>query len=69
MNKTSFATYRKTQGLTLDAMAAKFRVNRTTILRWEQGKPPVPVKRLAEVEQITGIPRWELRPDVFKGAS
>lgn len=69
MNKpTPFSTYRKNSGQTLERVAEVFKVNRTTILRWEKGEPPVPVKRLSEVEKVTGIPRWELRPDVFKGA-
>lgn len=62
---TAFAKFRRDSGLTLDAAAAKFGVDRTTILRWERGEPPVPVKRLDEIEQITGISRFDLRPDVF----
>jgi hypothetical protein len=40
-------------------------VNKSTVLRWERGDPPVPVQRLDEVERITGIPRRYLRPDIF----
>lgn len=62
---TAFSEFRKNSDLTLDAVADLFKVDRTTILRWEKGVPPVPVKRLREVEALTGISRERLRPDVF----
>lgn len=64
-HETSFSDFRKNSDLTLDGVAALFNVDRTTILRWEKGEPPVPVKRLDEVERITGISRDNLRPDIF----
>lgn len=64
--QTAFSDFRKNRGdLTLDAVADLFNVNRTTILRWEKGEPPVPIKRVSEIETVTGIPRQKLRPDVF----
>lgn len=51
--------------MTLDGVAELFNVDRTTILRWEKGEPPVPIKRLAEIETLTGISKEDLRPDVF----
>lgn len=66
--QTAFSEFRKNSELTLDAVADLFKVDRTTILRWEKGEPPVPVKRLDEVEAVTGISRDRLRPDVFKTA-
>lgn len=65
MMDTAFAQFRKTSGLTLDGVAELFRVNRTTILRWERGSTPIPLKRLAEIEAATGISRTALRPDIF----
>lgn len=65
-NETAFSNYRKNTGLTLVAVAEAFGVDRKTILRWEQGKTPIPVRRLAEIEEVTGIPRRDLRPDVFR---
>ncbi|WP_242218031.1 helix-turn-helix domain-containing protein [Shinella zoogloeoides] len=63
---TAFSEFRKSRAdLTLDGVAGLFNVDRTTILRWEKGVPPIPVKRLEEAERITGIPRAKLRPDVF----
>lgn len=66
--KSEFSEYRKASGLTLDAVASQFNVDRTTILRWEKGEPPVPIKRVSEIETVTGIPRGRLRPDVFEPA-
>lgn len=66
---TAFAGFRKSKGLTLDAAAELLKVDRTTILRWERGSPPVPVKRLNEIETLTGIPRRKLRPDIFGAAA
>lgn len=64
-HQTAFSEFRKNSELTLDGVAALFNVDRTTILRWEKGEPPVPVKRLSEVETVTGISRGKLRPDIF----
>lgn len=60
------AKYRATADLSLEALGEKFKVNKTTIMRWEKGEVPIPVNRLAEISTVTGIPREELRPDVFQ---
>lgn len=64
--KTAFAQYRKSARprLTLKACADKFSVNRSTILRWEDGTSPIPDDRLEEIEAVTGISRHALRPDL-----
>lgn len=67
-NETAFSNYRKNTGQTLAKVAETFAVDKKTILRWEQGKTPIPIKRLAEFEEVTGIPRRDLRPDVFRPA-
>ena len=64
--KSAISIFRKERGLTLDAAADVFGVNRRTLIRWEQSAPPVPIKRIVEIEAITGIPRDELRPDIFQ---
>jgi DNA-binding transcriptional regulator YdaS (Cro superfamily) len=67
MQVSSFADFRKSRpDLTLDATAKLFGVDRTTVLRWEKGEVPIPVKRLSIIEAITGIPREKLRPDFFE---
>ncbi|MBZ9873111.1 helix-turn-helix domain-containing protein [Mesorhizobium sp. BR1-1-9] len=67
--KTAFAKFRNKDGVKrrLDEVAALFGVNKATIIRWENGEVPLPAKRLKEIEDITGIPRQELRPDLFEG--
>lgn len=60
--------YRNLTGQSLEALSKPLGVNKTTIMRWENGDTLIPVKRLADVEALTGIPRHKLRPDVFEGA-
>ena len=69
LKKTAFATFRKKDGAKrkLEEVAALFNVNKATIIRWENGEVPLPAKRLKEFEDVTGIPRQELRPDLFEG--
>lgn len=37
-------------------------LTRAAVLKWQQ----VPAERLIDIERITGIPREDLRPDLFK---
>lgn len=60
---TSLRAYRAAENLTLDQLAIRFGVHKTTILRWEEGD--ISANRAVEVEQKTGIPRWRLRPDLW----
>lgn len=55
--------YRAASGISLTALARAFGVNKTTIMRWEDGR--VPAERVLDVERVTGIPRHELRPDLY----
>lgn len=60
--------YRAKNGdMTLEAFGRLFKpaVDKATVFRWEHGK--VPVKRLIEIEKVTGIDRRRLRPEMFKG--
>lgn len=66
--KSPLRRYREKVGQSLDDLAAAFRVDKSTISRWETGWTLVPVNRLAEIEKQTGIPREDLRPDVFESA-
>lgn len=38
-------------------------MNKSTITRWERGR--VPAERVLDVERVTGVPRHELRPDLY----
>lgn len=55
--------YRAEKSLTLEALATIFGVNKTTVMRWEDGQ--VPAERVIEVERATGVSRQALRPDLY----
>lgn len=38
-------------------------VDKSTVLRWERGN--ITPRRAIEIEAVSGIPRHELRPDIF----
>jgi DNA-binding XRE family transcriptional regulator len=65
---TPLAKFRHDSETSLDDAAKHFGVNKTTFWRWEAGKVSIPVARIVEFETFTGIPREQLRPDVFRGA-
>lgn len=44
------------------ALARKLKISRQAIWRWDS----IPIKRLLDVERASGIPREELRPDIFR---
>lgn len=67
-NKQPFAKFRKQAGMTLELAAVEFGVDRTTIIRWEKGKPMIPLKRLDDAKKILGASVQELRPDLFEAA-
>jgi len=46
---------------TQNALAERLEITRGAIGQWER----VPHERVLEVEKITGIPCWELRPDLY----
>lgn len=54
------------EGKTLDDAARALGVNRTTLLRWEEGTVQIPPERVIEIERITGISRHKLRPDLSR---
>ncbi len=43
------------------ALAKAVGVTSQAVSQWKQ----VPAKKVLQVEELTGIPRFELRPDVF----
>lgn len=51
------------RGLRLVALAAAANVHKATVTRWMQQR--IPAERVLEVERITGVPRHELRPDLY----
>lgn len=55
------AKIRRTRGLALK-IANTLGISRQAVSDW----PEIPIGRVAEVEHITGIPREQLRPDIFR---
>jgi DNA-binding transcriptional regulator YdaS (Cro superfamily) len=45
-------------------LAKRLSVTRSAVSQWEKRKR-IPASRVLEFEQITGISRHELRPDIF----
>lgn len=62
----ALAAFRRRNRMSQDDLAQVLNVDRVSILRWEKSYVPIPVKRLFEIEAKTGIPRDELRPDIFQ---
>lgn len=62
-NPHPLRAYRAETGLSLEQLAGRFGVNKTTVMRWEDGR--VPAERVVEVETATGIARARLRPDLY----
>lgn len=63
----NLATLLKGRGKTLSDLARQLKVNKGTVTRWAQKK--VPLTRVYQVEEKTGISRHELRPDFFGEAA
>lgn len=68
MPKEPIAQFRKDAGLTIDQAADLFKVDRTTIIRWEKGSPRIPVNRLDDAAKLLKVQKSEIRPDIFAGA-
>lgn len=54
---------RESRGLTCEQAALLANVHFTTWARWERNG--LPAARVLEVEKATGIPRQQLRPDMY----
>ena len=61
--KTRLMTLLEAKNLRLADLAHEVGVNKATVTRWSQGE--VPLTRVYQVEEKTGISRHELRPDFF----
>jgi DNA-binding XRE family transcriptional regulator len=61
--KNPITQYRAENSLTLEALGERLGVNKTTVMRWEEGR--ISAERAIEIESATGIPKSKLRPDLF----
>lgn len=64
MAEHPIAQYRALHELTLDAFGGLVGVKKSVVSKWENGVAPSPQSAI-EVERVTGIPRHELRPDLW----
>lgn len=55
--------YRIEKHLTFEELSACLGVEKTTLWRWEKRHPPA--ERVIEIERLIGIPRYDLRPDLY----
>lgn len=61
-----FKRYRDEKGLTQAQLADQLGVKQSTIAMWESGdRVPGKPELIRHIEQVTGIPRHEYRPDLY----
>jgi DNA-binding transcriptional regulator YdaS (Cro superfamily) len=46
------------------ALARRLGISRNAVSDW-RSKQRVPVERVLDIEKLTGIPRYEIRPDIY----
>ena len=57
--------WRNRNGLSQQAAADRIPVHRVTWAKWEANMQTIGVDNMGRIESATGIPKWELRPDIF----
>jgi DNA-binding transcriptional regulator YdaS (Cro superfamily) len=63
MLKPSLKDLLKDRGLRLADLSRLAGVDKGTATRWDQGR--IPAERVLDIEQMTGISRSDLRPDLY----
>jgi DNA-binding transcriptional regulator YdaS (Cro superfamily) len=63
MISTPLANVIRSRGLKFVELAKLAGVDKAAISRWVRGK--IPAERVLPLEKATGIPRHELRPDLY----
>lgn len=48
-----------------NSLARKLGIKQPTIWRWIHVQKRIPAERVLAVESLTGVPRHELRPDIY----
>jgi DNA-binding transcriptional regulator YdaS (Cro superfamily) len=59
----ALSRYRAKIGMTQGQLAALFKVKPPAVCKWE--KKRVPAERVLDIARLTGIPKEELRPDLY----
>ena len=63
-DKSPLTLYREAHGLSQKQLAEKLKIDGSgTISKWENNR--IPAERVLDVEKVTGVPRWRLRPDLY----
>lgn len=57
--------YRAAEGLTAECVASWFGLSEVTLRSYENGARKIPPEFAVAFEARTGVPRHELRPDIF----
>jgi DNA-binding transcriptional regulator YdaS (Cro superfamily) len=55
--------YRFRERVTLEELGARLGVFKSTVMRWEKRR--IPAERVLDIERVTGVPRTQLRPDLY----
>ena len=66
VNNKGMKTFKATvhaRGIRLSHLAESLGIGKSALSKWELGS--IPIKRVLDVERITGISRHELRPDIY----
>jgi DNA-binding transcriptional regulator YdaS (Cro superfamily) len=63
MSEIFFQKLLEKKGIKPSDLARKLGVNKSTVSLWNLRR--VPAERVIEIERETGIPRQELRPDIY----
>lgn len=67
MKNVDLKSLLKSRNMRLADLSAALDVEKSTVTRWAAGR--IPAERILDVEKATGIPRSELRPDIFDGSA
>jgi DNA-binding transcriptional regulator YdaS (Cro superfamily) len=62
----TLANYMSATGKTDAQLAAALGVNAEVVRLWRHGRRRIAAERVIELSNITGIPRHELRPDLWE---
>jgi len=52
--------------INISHLARELQISRMAVYKWRKSERGIPDRRLVEIEQITGIDRSRLRPDLYK---
>jgi DNA-binding transcriptional regulator YdaS (Cro superfamily) len=58
-------TFRDAKSLTLQQFGEMVGLRKALVWKYENGRLRVPAELVPKIEQATGIPRHELRPDLW----